>query len=204
MNSSPSNAPKNPYSAEPLEGDHPDIPLKDSDSTTPEKVTEPKASVYGEWMVVTWRKKPNGNASRLAMGDLAKGENNPSWEINNRRDPKGPDGDYRMVQCRRDGGIEEYLPFNRGNSSGTSDFTKKSSFGEAYRNGSHGDSVQGEAPVVLGPIYSTHSGYMQESRSDWSAETCSESIPRDHSREERSETCMDFEGDRGGAIPDLF
>ena len=52
MNTPSSEAPKNPCSAEPLEGDHLDIPLKDSNSTTPERVTEPEALVYGEWMVV--------------------------------------------------------------------------------------------------------------------------------------------------------
>ena len=52
MNTPSSEAPKNPCSAEPLQGDHLDIPLKDSNSTTPERVTEPEALVYGEWMVV--------------------------------------------------------------------------------------------------------------------------------------------------------
>ena len=92
----------------------------------------------------------------------------------------------------------------RGNISGTCDFAEENSSREAYRNGSHGESVQGEDPAVLSPIDSTHARYMQRPRFDGSAETCSESFSRDHSREERSETCMDVEGDRGGTIPDLF
>nr|POE98887.1 putative ribonuclease h protein [Quercus suber] len=48
------------------------------------------------------------------MGDLAKGENNPIRKINNRRDSKGSDGDYGMVECRRNKGTEEYLPIHRG------------------------------------------------------------------------------------------
>ena len=54
------------------------------------------------------------DTSRLLMGDIVEGEYNPSGEINNCRNPKGPDGDYGVVQRRRDGGMEEHLPFNRG------------------------------------------------------------------------------------------
>nr|POE55990.1 hypothetical protein CFP56_63319 [Quercus suber] len=278
MNNPPSNALKNPCSAKPLEGDHSDIPLKDSDSTTLEKVMELEASVYDEWMVVTCRKNPNGNgkiiprgsikdeswgvkgfsykysgkapkpnhrmetkqmapvvnpvvnhtlgweqskwppkplvtpnsifsfgagtsgneASRLAVGDLAKGKNNPSWEINNKRDPKGPDGDYGMVHCKRDGGMEEYLPFNRGQCSLGFPSAEGKSVDHhtelvlALLNGSAkippfniptarelmlatqisdclegnllGSKTLGKALAVLDPIYSTHSGYMQQSR----------------------------------------
>lgn len=45
---------------------------------------------------------------------------------------------------------------------------------------------------------------MQQPRSDGSVETYGESFPGDHSGEERSETCMDVEGDGGGAIPEMF
>lgn len=52
--------------------------------------------------------------SRLPLGEIAKGENNLNGKINNCKNPKGPDKDYGVVQCRRDGDMEEHLPFNRG------------------------------------------------------------------------------------------
>lgn len=53
------------------------------------------------------------DTSRLPMGEITEGEYNPNREINNCRNPKGPDEDYGVVQHRRNGGMEAHLPFNR-------------------------------------------------------------------------------------------
>lgn len=52
-NPSPSNSLKNSWSAESLENDQIGNPLKEPDSSTLDEVTELKATVYSEWMVVT-------------------------------------------------------------------------------------------------------------------------------------------------------
>lgn len=100
--------------------------------------------------------------------------------------------------------LRKISDFLGGIPSESSDFTKENSAGETHRDGAYGESVQGEATAVFGPIYSTHFGYLQQSRPDWNSKTCGESILEDHSGEERSETSMDFEGDRGEGIPNLF
>lgn len=67
-NPSPSYSPKNLCSAESLESDQTGYPLKEPNSSTLDKVTELEAMVYGEWMVVTRRKKPNGNGRTYSRG----------------------------------------------------------------------------------------------------------------------------------------
>ncbi|XP_023892706.1 uncharacterized protein LOC112004708 [Quercus suber] len=67
-NPSPSNSPKNSCSAESLESDQIGNPLKEPNSSTPDKVTKLEATVYDEWMVVMRRKKPNGNGRTYFRG----------------------------------------------------------------------------------------------------------------------------------------
>nr|POF08943.1 uncharacterized protein CFP56_22816 [Quercus suber] len=78
---------------------------------------------------------------------------------------------------------------------GASDYAEENSAGETHRNGHHGKSVQGEAPTVLDPYYSSHSQYLQYHGSVGCVEACGESLPGNHSGEERVETNMDVEGD---------
>nr|POF06828.1 hypothetical protein CFP56_71221 [Quercus suber] len=51
--------------------------------------------------------------SRLPLGKTSERENNSCGEVNYCGNTKGPDGDPGVVQCRGDGGMEEYLPVNR-------------------------------------------------------------------------------------------
>ncbi|KAK7856985.1 hypothetical protein CFP56_020466 [Quercus suber] len=131
--------------------------------------------------------------SRLPLGKASEREINPSGEINYSRNPKGPDGDLGVVQCGGDGVMEEHLPVNR----------EENSAGETHRNGHHGKSVQGEAPTVLDPYYSSHSQYLQYHGSVGCVEACGESLPGNHSGEERVETNMDVEGDGGAMKPNF-
>nr|POE91943.1 hypothetical protein CFP56_54296 [Quercus suber] len=78
---------------------------------------------------------------------------------------------------------------------GASDYAEENSAGETHRNGHHGKSVQGEASTVLGPYNSSHSQYLQYHGSVGCVEACGESLPGNHSGEERVETNMDVEGD---------
>ena len=76
-NPSPLNSTKNLCSAKSLESDQTSNPLKEPDSSTPDKVTKLEATVYGEWMVVTQRKKPNGELED-PIGDDAWGQDAPT------------------------------------------------------------------------------------------------------------------------------
>lgn len=57
------------------------------------------------------RSSGNGFTNR-EMCDIPQGESCAGREVNHRRDSTRSNGDKGMVQCRGDGGMEEYLPFN--------------------------------------------------------------------------------------------
>ena len=74
----------------------------------------PKPLVNANSIFGLGARSSENDSSRLPMGEIAEREYNPSGEINNYKNPKGLDEDYGVVQRRRDGGMEGYLPFNRG------------------------------------------------------------------------------------------
>nr|POE83481.1 hypothetical protein CFP56_52333 [Quercus suber] len=116
-NPSPSNSLKNSCSAKFLESDQTGNPLKEPDSSTPNKVTKLEATGYGEWMVVMQRKKPNGNGRTYSRGsnrDDAWGQDTPtnvgSFENDTSRLPMGniaegniiPVGKSTITRIQRD------------------------------------------------------------------------------------------------------
>lgn len=71
-----------------------------------EKSRWPPKSLVASSSIFSFGVGPSRNDVTIyEMGNSAEKENNPSRKIYNKRDLKGSDGDYRMVQCKRNGGM---------------------------------------------------------------------------------------------------
>ena len=86
----------------------------------------------------------------------------------------------------------------------TSDCSEKSTPGKTHRDGGNGESICNQAPPILNVNNCLHIGYPQQPSSNGDSETCCEPHSKCIEGEDRAEASTDIEGNRGGAIPDVF
>ena len=89
-------------------------------------------------------------------------------------------------------------------SSRTSDITEENTSGAAYRDDGYGKPFSAQTPPVLNADHSMYTEYSKQPSTIRDSEACCEPISKGDQGEERVETSMDFEGDKGGAATNVL
>ena len=86
----------------------------------------------------------------------------------------------------------------------TSDITEENTSKEANRNDDFGKPFNAQTPPVLDADHSMYIEYLEQPSTIRDSEACREPISKGDQGEERIETSMDVEGDRGGAVTNVL
>ena len=89
-------------------------------------------------------------------------------------------------------------------SSRTSDITEENASRAAYTDDGYGKPFSAQTPPVLNVDHSMYIEYSEQPSIIRDFEACREPISKGDQGEERVETSMDFEGDKGGAATNVL